>query len=201
MATTAITRPHSNAAPSAARTPWLARRPLLAYFALAYAITWALWLPYFLSEAGLGLLPGALPNLLVLLGQYGPSAAAFALGPDRRHAACHAPRRHKPRAGRPVGSGAALCALQGAKRREAGGARPHPPPPAPPRTRAGLERHAAGRMPMFPVQVQHLARFARFASLAALLDFARTKPVLPVVPIIGPHGRELALPKELAECW
>jgi 8-oxo-dGTP pyrophosphatase MutT (NUDIX family) len=67
--------------------------------------------------------------------------------------------------------------------------------------RAGLARHEAGRMPMFPVQVQHLARFARFDSLAALLEYARTKPVHAVVPVIGPHGRELALPKELAECW
>jgi len=67
--------------------------------------------------------------------------------------------------------------------------------------RAGLERYEAGRMPMFPVQVQHLMRFARFASLPELLDFARTKPILPVIPIIGPHGRELNLPKELAECW
>ncbi len=67
--------------------------------------------------------------------------------------------------------------------------------------REGLARYEAGRMPMFPVQVQHLMRFARFASLNALLDYARTKSILAVIPIIGPHGRELNLPKELAECW
>jgi 8-oxo-dGTP pyrophosphatase MutT (NUDIX family) len=67
--------------------------------------------------------------------------------------------------------------------------------------RAGLARYEAGQMPMFPVQVQHLRRFSGFPSLAALLDYARTKSILPVIPIIGPHGRELNLPKELAECW
>jgi 8-oxo-dGTP pyrophosphatase MutT (NUDIX family) len=67
--------------------------------------------------------------------------------------------------------------------------------------RAGLERFEAGRMPMFPVQVQHLARFARFASLGALLDYARAKPIHAVLPVMGPNGREMGLAEELAECW
>jgi membrane protease YdiL (CAAX protease family) len=52
---------------------------VLAYALLAYAVTWALWLPYYLSSAGLGLLPFPLPGLVVVLGQYGPSVAAFTL--------------------------------------------------------------------------------------------------------------------------
>ena len=67
--------------------------------------------------------------------------------------------------------------------------------------REGLARHAAGRMPMFPVQVQHLERFAAYESLAALLDYARTKPVYPVLPVMGPNGREMGLPEEVAGCW
>lgn len=67
--------------------------------------------------------------------------------------------------------------------------------------REGLARHAAGRMPMFPVQVQHLERFANYESLAALLDYARTKPVYPVLPVMGLNGREMGLPEEVAGCW
>ena len=52
---------------------------MLAYALLAYAVSWLLWVPYYLSPAGLGLLPVALPGLVVVLGQYGPTVAAFAL--------------------------------------------------------------------------------------------------------------------------
>ena len=58
---------------------WLARRPLLWYFVLTYAFTWLLWIPYFLSGAELGLLPITLPNLLILLGQYGPMIIALVM--------------------------------------------------------------------------------------------------------------------------
>jgi membrane protease YdiL (CAAX protease family) len=61
------------------RWSWLARRPVLAYALLAYAVSWLLWVPYYLSPAGLGLLPVALPGLVAVLGQYGPTVAAFAL--------------------------------------------------------------------------------------------------------------------------
>ena len=81
MATIPVARQREAPIGQSHRASWLARRPLAAYFALAYAVSWALWLPYYLSNAGLGLLPVALPNLLVLFGQYGPTIAAFALGP------------------------------------------------------------------------------------------------------------------------
>ncbi len=67
--------------------------------------------------------------------------------------------------------------------------------------REGLARHGVGRMPMLPVQVQHLERFVRYDTLAALLDYARTKPVYPVLPFVGPNGREVGLPEEIAGCW
>ncbi|MFC7382330.1 CPBP family intramembrane glutamic endopeptidase [Sphaerisporangium rhizosphaerae] len=59
--------------------------PLLTYFTLSYGITWLCWLPYILSETGLGLLPIRYPEILgssqtlgVLPGGYlGPITAAF----------------------------------------------------------------------------------------------------------------------------
>jgi 8-oxo-dGTP pyrophosphatase MutT (NUDIX family) len=66
---------------------------------------------------------------------------------------------------------------------------------------AGLERHARGALPMFPVQTRHLERFATFDSLDALLAHARTKPVPPVLPTMGTTGREAPLPEEIATCW
>ncbi len=77
MTTARIARLGDTSTTVAARLSWLARRPLLAYFALAYAVSWALWLPYYLSQSGLGLLPIELPILLLVLGQYGPAVAAF----------------------------------------------------------------------------------------------------------------------------
>jgi membrane protease YdiL (CAAX protease family) len=61
------------------------RHPLIAYFLLSYTLTWLAWLPYVLSEHGLGLLPLRMPELLgssqtsgVLPGAYlGPVTAAF----------------------------------------------------------------------------------------------------------------------------
>jgi uncharacterized protein len=35
----------------------LTRHPLVSFFALAYALTWLAWSPWYLSEAGIGLLP------------------------------------------------------------------------------------------------------------------------------------------------
>ena len=61
------------------------RHPLIAFFALANGMSWLAWLPYVLSQNGLGLLPFAFPALLgttqlagVLPGAYlGPVTAAF----------------------------------------------------------------------------------------------------------------------------
>ncbi|MFI6496803.1 CPBP family intramembrane glutamic endopeptidase [Nonomuraea typhae] len=61
------------------------RHPLLAYFGLAYAISWAAWLPYILSADGIGVFAYRVPYLLgdgqltgVLPGAYlGPLTAAF----------------------------------------------------------------------------------------------------------------------------
>ena len=77
----AAATPRRQDAPTSSEQPrsWLARRPVLAYALLAYAVSWLLWVPYYLSPAGLGLLPVALPGLVVVLGQYGPTVAAFAL--------------------------------------------------------------------------------------------------------------------------
>ena len=63
----------------------LRRHPLAAFFALAYGLSWLVWLPYVLSQNGLGVLPLAYPVLLdttqlagVLPGAYlGPVTAAI----------------------------------------------------------------------------------------------------------------------------
>ncbi|MFI5916079.1 CPBP family intramembrane glutamic endopeptidase [Dactylosporangium sp. NPDC051541] len=63
----------------------IARRPLLSYFVLSYSLTWLAWLPYILSENGLGLLPIRIPAILgssqtlgVLPGGYlGPITSAL----------------------------------------------------------------------------------------------------------------------------
>lgn len=67
--------------------------------------------------------------------------------------------------------------------------------------REALARHRRGAFPMVPVQTKHLERFAGFASLAELFAFARTKALPPVLPVLGPRGREVALAKEIDECW
>ena len=62
--------------PLATSPSWLLRRPLVAYFVLAYALAWLLWLPFVLSQGGgIGVIPlvtpadaSGLAYLLVLVG-------------------------------------------------------------------------------------------------------------------------------------
>ena len=64
MATVPLSRAQE-LSPSAARpAPWLVRRPLTAYFALAFAGTWLIVVPLALAggEYGLGLLPFVVPG-------------------------------------------------------------------------------------------------------------------------------------------
>jgi membrane protease YdiL (CAAX protease family) len=62
--------------PASARGNLLARHPLTSFFVLAYALSWLGWSPWFLSQAGVGLLPydgGPFSTLL--------NVAALVLGP------------------------------------------------------------------------------------------------------------------------
>jgi membrane protease YdiL (CAAX protease family) len=84
MATIPLPRPHARPAAPEARASRLARRPLVSFFALAFAGTWALLAPLALGrgEHGLGLLPIAIPGgadfLLAQLSAYaGPLLAAI----------------------------------------------------------------------------------------------------------------------------
>ncbi|HJZ54002.1 MAG TPA: type II CAAX endopeptidase family protein [Gemmataceae bacterium] len=69
------------APPDTAGQGWLARRPLVSYFLIAFAFTWVLLFSVLLSEDGLGLLPYAvsptLARLIVPLSLMGPSLAAL----------------------------------------------------------------------------------------------------------------------------
>jgi membrane protease YdiL (CAAX protease family) len=64
---------------------FIRRRPLLSFFAIANLLSWIAWLPYILSETGLGILDFRFPAILgttqflgVLPGAYlGPITAAF----------------------------------------------------------------------------------------------------------------------------
>jgi membrane protease YdiL (CAAX protease family) len=61
-------------------TGWVRRHPLIAYFVLAYALTWVTTLPLVLSQRGLGVvnLPEGLLLILLLLATYiGPLPSAF----------------------------------------------------------------------------------------------------------------------------
>ena len=67
--------------PASLKESPLARRPLTSFFLLAYALTWLGWSPWFLSEAGVGLLPydgGEFDVLFNVAGLVlGPTLAAF----------------------------------------------------------------------------------------------------------------------------
>ncbi len=53
------------------------QRPLLAFFILAYTITWICWSPLVLSRTGLGILPITVPMPYVIIGTYAPLIAAL----------------------------------------------------------------------------------------------------------------------------
>jgi uncharacterized protein len=80
MATTAPVQP---AAPQGGLKGLLTRHPLLSFFAIAYALTWLAWSPWYLSESGVGLLPfdgegiSAYLNTVALL--LGPTLSAFVM--------------------------------------------------------------------------------------------------------------------------
>jgi CAAX protease family protein len=67
--------------PASARQGLLARHPLVSYFLIAFAFTWALLFSVLLSKDGLGLLPyrvsPALASAIVPAGLFGPSLAAL----------------------------------------------------------------------------------------------------------------------------
>ncbi|MFR9731534.1 CPBP family intramembrane glutamic endopeptidase [Saccharopolyspora sp. MS10] len=66
---------------------FVARRPMLVFFVLAFGLSWAAWVPYVLSDQGMGLVHFRFPELFgspqllsLLPGAYlGPIAAAFAV--------------------------------------------------------------------------------------------------------------------------
>lgn len=57
----------------------LRRRPVLMFFVLAYAGSWTMWSPWWLSQSGLGLLDYELPfNAVAGINQLGMFAGPFA---------------------------------------------------------------------------------------------------------------------------
>src|SRR3954471_11634762 len=61
----------------------LARHPLVSFFAMAYALTWLAWSPWYLSEAGIGLLPYDADSISDYLSPValilGPTLSAFVM--------------------------------------------------------------------------------------------------------------------------
>jgi uncharacterized protein len=78
MATAAPLQP---AAPHGGLKGLLTRHPLLSFFAMAYALTWLAWSPWYLSKDGLGLLPydaeGISDYLNTVALIVGPALSAF----------------------------------------------------------------------------------------------------------------------------
>ena len=78
MSTAAPVQP---AAPRRGIAALLARHPLISFFAMAYALTWLAWSPWYLSEDGIGLLPYDAESISDYLNtvalMLGPTLSAF----------------------------------------------------------------------------------------------------------------------------
>jgi uncharacterized protein len=74
-----ISSPSYTAVPSSGRLRQvLQQHPLISFFAMAYSFSWIGWLPYVLSQSGLGLLPFQASQLIALPGAYlGPLLSGF----------------------------------------------------------------------------------------------------------------------------
>ena len=104
----------THALSTASRGPWIARHPVAAFFALAYAFSWLITLPLLLGTNGLGLfaytVPAGLVTPLVIIQTFGPTVAALVMatltGSGARHLLKHFLRLR-------VGPVAYLCALVG----------------------------------------------------------------------------------------
>lgn len=64
--------------PSNSLVQIMRRHPLFFFFLMAYGFSWLVWVPFVLSQSGVGLLPFRLPVLYVVLGAFlGPCLAGF----------------------------------------------------------------------------------------------------------------------------
>ena len=87
----------THALSTASRGPWIARHPVAAFFALAYAFSWLITLPLLLGTNGLGLfaytVPAGLVTPLVIIQTFGPTVAALVMatltGSGARHLLKH----------------------------------------------------------------------------------------------------------------
>ena len=87
--------------PASARQGMLGRRPLVSFFAMAYAFSWIVWAPWVLGEDGVGLLPiklsdatSGLLNAAAILA--GPTLSAFVMTDttEGRAGECHLLRQY-----------------------------------------------------------------------------------------------------------
>ncbi len=83
----------THALSTASRGPWIARHPVAAFFALAYAFSWLITLPLLLGTNGLGLfaytVPAGVVNPLIIIQSFGPAVAGLVMatltGSGARH--------------------------------------------------------------------------------------------------------------------
>jgi uncharacterized protein len=59
---------------------FIQRHALVCYFVMAYVLSWLAWLPYILSQSGLGIIPISLSQLALVPGIYlGPTLSSFVM--------------------------------------------------------------------------------------------------------------------------